>query len=163
MTCPLNQICSRTCFHCYLPNSPISVKECTLPTPVSCHGGPRPTHCYSTVPSQLTSSVHPRPPHPVTHCSQELFYYSCSNTCLWVPPGDLFKSKVTASEAFNLNLKGKAPPLTLTLPTPPPPPSSSPQSHIRSSCPPQIFVLCVCLWQRTFVLDDCWFRRNITF
>lgn len=108
-TCPLKPICSRF-FHFHLQTSPISEKECTLPVPVGCHGGPRPTHdaiLLSPRNSLLTSSIPPPPTQRHTAAR------NCSITAVLTPVHEsrlgTFKSKVTASEAFNLNLKGRAP------------------------------------------------------
>lgn len=62
--------------------------------------------------------IHLTPPPPLIH--QHTAARNCSITAVLTPVYEsrlgTFKSKVTASEAFNLNLKGSAPPLTLTPP-----------------------------------------------
>lgn len=119
----LKLICSRTYFHNRVPNGPIRVKECT-PLPVPCGlswwSEPNPLHLYCPLTPLL---IHlPPPPRLLLHLATA---GNCSITAVLTPVcetrSETFKSKVTAaSEAFNLHLKERAPPLTPTPPRPHP-------------------------------------------
>lgn len=115
-------------------------------------------HCLPAVPSPFSPSISPPPPLPLWHAAAR----NCSITAGLTPvyesrPGT-FKSKVTASEASNLHLKGRAPPLTLTAHYLHPLSSSSPQSHIRSSRPPRDSrptCCCVCVRVHLSCMNVC--------
>ena len=97
------------------------------------HPPPRPLWAVMVVWAQPTASLlsphpsphpspSPAPPPPPPRHGRELFYYSCAVlTPVCETRSETFKSKVTAaSEAFNLHLKERAPPLTPTPPRPHP-------------------------------------------